>query len=376
LFVPEHRITGGDWDASGGERQHVQRRQRNDRFNGTTLSYDANGNLTGDGINTYTWDAGNRLTAISGGATASFVYDAFGRRMSKTVGGTVTQFMYDRFNPVQELNSSGGVTANLLTGLRIDEYFTRTASSTTSTLLTDALGSTIGLVASSGTIATSYTYQPFGGTTAGGAGNTNPYQFTGRENDGTGLYFYRARYYSPTFQRFVSQDPIGFRGGSPNVYAYVLNAPTIMIDLLGLDGALDSTANILFNETSILSGPGLFDARMAIAHTLQNGLNDPSGPPVHAPDTSPDQLSLPAQRTMIQCVQAAAQAADDSSDPTHGADHYIMVDPNSNFPASRQPIPYEGDPRYGVEQVFGPFTAGPGGQVSGSNVFIIIFSGP
>jgi hypothetical protein len=41
--------------------------------------------------------------------------------MSKNLSGTVTQFMYDRFNPVQELNSSGGVTANLLTGLGIDE---------------------------------------------------------------------------------------------------------------------------------------------------------------------------------------------------------------------------------------------------------------
>jgi hypothetical protein len=42
-------------------------------FNGATLSYDANGNLTSDGTNTYTWDARNHLTAISGGATASFV---------------------------------------------------------------------------------------------------------------------------------------------------------------------------------------------------------------------------------------------------------------------------------------------------------------
>jgi hypothetical protein len=58
--------------------------------------------------------------------------------MSKTIGGTTTQCLYDRLNPVQELNSSNGVTANLLTGLRTDEYFSRTASSTTSTLLADA----------------------------------------------------------------------------------------------------------------------------------------------------------------------------------------------------------------------------------------------
>ncbi|MGH7842060.1 MAG: RHS repeat-associated core domain-containing protein [Candidatus Binataceae bacterium] len=54
-----------------------------------------------------------------------------------------------------------------------------------------------------------------------GAANANPYQFTGRENDDTGSYFYRARCYSPTYQRFIAQDPIGFGGRDPNLYAYV-----------------------------------------------------------------------------------------------------------------------------------------------------------
>ncbi|MFZ0889418.1 MAG: hypothetical protein WA005_13270, partial [Candidatus Binataceae bacterium] len=38
----------------------------------------------------------------------------------------------------------------------------------------------------------------------GGTANANSYQFIGRENDGTGLYFYRARHYSPTVQRFIA----------------------------------------------------------------------------------------------------------------------------------------------------------------------------
>ena len=97
-------------------------------FNGTTLSYDANGNLTSDGTNTYTWDERNHLSAISGGSTASFVFDALGRRASKSISGVTTQFVYDRWNPVQELNGAtpAAATANLLTGLNIDEFFTRT----------------------------------------------------------------------------------------------------------------------------------------------------------------------------------------------------------------------------------------------------------
>jgi hypothetical protein len=66
-----------------------------------------------------------------------------GRRVSKTIAGTTTQFLYDGANPVQEL--SGAVLADLLTGLGIDEYFTRTDGSGRRTLLADALGSILAL---------------------------------------------------------------------------------------------------------------------------------------------------------------------------------------------------------------------------------------
>jgi len=200
-------------------------------FNGTPMTYDANGNLLNDGTNTYAWDMRNHLSAITGANTASFVYDPFGRRISKTIGSTATSFLSDGLNPVQELQS-GSPSASMLTGLGIDEYFQRTDASGASSYLTDALDSTLALANSAGGLATSYTYDPFGNTAVAGSG-TNPFQFTGRENDGTGLYFYRARYYSPTFQRFVAQDPIGFRGGDLDLYSYVSNNPATFTDPTG-----------------------------------------------------------------------------------------------------------------------------------------------
>jgi len=201
-------------------------------FNGTTLAYDANGNLLNDGTNTYTWDARNHLSGIAGANSAAFVYDPFGRRASKTINGTATQFLYDGLNPVQELQA-GTPTADMLTGLGIDEYFQRADASGTNSYLTDALGSTLALTDPTGTIQTSYNYEPFGNATASGTSSGNPFQFTGRDNDGTGLYYYRGRYYSPTFERFVAQDPIGFGGGDANLYAYVRNNPATWIDPLG-----------------------------------------------------------------------------------------------------------------------------------------------
>jgi len=199
-------------------------------WKGANLTYDANGNLTSDGTNTYTWNARNQLVSISGSVNASFQYDAFGRRVSKTIGGT-TQFLYDGANPVQEISGSSA-SANLLTG-GVDEYFQRTDSAGSRNFLTDALGSTLALADSTGTLQTSYTFEPFGNTTVSGSATSNSFAFTGRELDSTGLYFYRARYYNPQFQRFVSEDPIGLRVGS-NLYAYVYDAPTNRRDSSGL----------------------------------------------------------------------------------------------------------------------------------------------
>lgn len=200
---------------------------------GSTLIYDNNGNLTSDGTNTYTWDARNQLTSMSGsGISASFVYDGIGRRIRKTLNGSATEYLYDGITTVQEI-SGGTPVANLLTG-GLDATFTRTDANGTRTFLPDGLGSTIALLDASGITQTQYTYEPFGKTTASGASSSNSSQYAGRENDGTGLYFNRARYYSPALQRFLSEDPAGFRA-SLNLYTYVDNDPFNWTDPLGLD---------------------------------------------------------------------------------------------------------------------------------------------
>ncbi len=83
---------------------------------------------------------------------------------------------------------------------------------------------------------TKYAYEGYGNTTSSGATSANALQYGGRENDGTGLYYNRARYYSPTYARFISADPIGFAGGM-NLYAYANGNPISVTDPLGLMGA-------------------------------------------------------------------------------------------------------------------------------------------
>jgi RHS repeat-associated protein len=203
------------------------------------MVFDANGNLISiteaGATTTYAWNARNKLTSITGpGLSASFVYDGVGRREKKTINGNLTEFLHDGGNPVQE-SSGATILANTLTGLGVDELLARTdvTAGTTSHFLADGIGSTLALADGSGVIQTEYTSEPFGKTTVTGTTDTNPFQYTGRDNDGTGLHYNRARYYSPGLQRFVNEDPIGLNGGI-NLYSYVGNNPISFTDPYGL----------------------------------------------------------------------------------------------------------------------------------------------
>jgi len=196
------------------------------------LFYDLNGNMTSDGTHSYTWDARNHLSKIDSGNTASFVYDPIGRRAQKVIAGTSTSFLYDGANAVQEV-IGGSNTANSLTG-GVDEVFQRTDAAGARSFLTDALGSTLALTDSNAVLQTQYTFEPYGNTSLAGPSTTNSFSYTGRELDVSDLYYYRARYYSPSIQRFVAEDPLGLSGGDVNLYGYALQSPTNYVDPSGL----------------------------------------------------------------------------------------------------------------------------------------------
>jgi YD repeat-containing protein len=86
-----------------------------------TPVYDANGNTLSDGTNSYAWNGRNQLASMNSSAE-SFQYDPLGRRAAKTALFGTTNYLYDGTNPVQELAGTTP-TANLLTGLNVDEYF-------------------------------------------------------------------------------------------------------------------------------------------------------------------------------------------------------------------------------------------------------------
>jgi len=241
-------------------------------FGPYTMLYDANGNLTNllfSGSSPYTnsllWSARNQLTNMLGAVTASFIYDGLGRRVSRTVNGAGQQYTYDGLDTIMEHR---GTMLKFLyfRGLGTDEPWHQSRIKNFSPISTnnvvymaDALGSIVAMADSNQNVVTEYNYEPFGATTTTGNGLTNSYKFTAREEDGTGLYYYRARYYHPGLGRFVSEDPLRLAARDVNFYVYASDNPVRLLDPLGLfDLGLIArgTGNTLAGSVGIVVGAG------------------------------------------------------------------------------------------------------------------------
>ena len=213
-------------------------------LNATTYAFDYNGNTTqkvdGNTTTTYTYDDDNRLVGVqvvvSGTTTQviSYTYDPFGRRIQKNVNGTITNYVYDKEAIILAYDQYGNVQTRYIHGPGIDEPLSMDNTSQVYYYHPDGLGSIIKLTNASGSVVQSYSYDAFGNITSGTPTITQPYTYTAREYDPeTGLYFYRARYYDSKAGRFLTRDPIGFKGGI-NFYSYTGNNPVNRVDPLGL----------------------------------------------------------------------------------------------------------------------------------------------
>jgi YD repeat-containing protein len=202
-----------------------------------TFSYDHDGNLTGDGLVDYSWDAENRLIRMETSVAArsagfphreiTFRYDYLGRRVQKRVVD-VTQslevssrrFLYDGWSLVAEYAAPGGTGCGALVrsytwGLDIVTSLAQSGgvgallqiadhpSGKTYLPAYDGNGNIAALLnASTGALSASYEYSPFGeplrAQTFDSTVADNPFRFSTRYTDvETGLVYYGHRYYNP-----------------------------------------------------------------------------------------------------------------------------------------------------------------------------------
>lgn len=235
------------------------------------IGYDAVGQLLSrnlsDVVTNYTFDARERLTAVSGTNSATFIYGPLGERIQKTANGVVTRYVVDTNaglpRVLAELDSNNTITAYYIYGIGLLARVPAT-NSDIRYYHEDHQSNVVALSKSDGTVSDTYFYHPFGKVLAKTGSSTNPYQYAGLlgvEQDETGLLYMRARYYDPALGRFVSKDPLGVSGGDYNLYAFARNSPYALSDPSGMwfDIVLD-VGFVLYDVYSLITEPSWTNA--------------------------------------------------------------------------------------------------------------------
>jgi RHS repeat-associated protein len=211
----------------------------------TTYTYDTRGNRTAATPTTgqaqaLTYDQANRLTKYAAASTTSYGYNGDGLRMCKYAGSS-NQPCQATGNTAYMWNVAGSLPLLLKDGSTAYVYgpgglpLEQVNTGVTYWYHHDQLGSTRLVTNSSGAIAATYTFDPYGGLAASTnpGGITNPFGFCAQYQDSeSGVYYLRARYYDPATAQFVAADPA--TGTTRTPYSYSLNNPLNGQDPTGL----------------------------------------------------------------------------------------------------------------------------------------------
>ena len=172
-------------------------------INSVTHSYDNNGNLTGDGTWTYTWDHKNRLATAGNGSTTTYTYDQNGSR-AKVVGTSTTVI------PTQYYSKEGSTDVKYIyAGNQLVATVRGTgASAAVYYMHTDHLGGSGAITATNGALKELTDYFPYGEQRVHETNGLDDRKgYIGKDFDSTtGLSYMNARYYEGAVGRFISQD--------------------------------------------------------------------------------------------------------------------------------------------------------------------------
>jgi RHS repeat-associated protein len=205
--------------------------------NGTTVTHDADGNMTYGPIRSdsgninLSYNSRNQLTNAPG---ISYTYDSEGRRRSLTDSSGVTRDVIAPGGQLLIRHHPDTTKTYYVYGLGL--LYEANEADATKTYHFDQVGSTIARTNDAGSVIGRSAYSAYGLITSKEGDMATPFLYNGQagvQTDSNGLLNMRARYYSPYLMRFLNSDPSGFSGGS-NWFAYADGNPISLSDPFGL----------------------------------------------------------------------------------------------------------------------------------------------
>jgi RHS repeat-associated protein len=207
----------------------------NNQITSSGFTYDAAGDLTGDGVYTYSWNAEQHLNSA---ANVTYTYDGDLQRVEKS-SGTLYWYCAVCGNVLAESDLSGDITSEYALFNRQRVARRDVSSGNVYYIFSDHLGSYRTLTDSSGNVKGESDYYPFGAERVISSTVTDNFRFAGMEWDSEdGLNHTPHRKFAPALGRWQSPDPKRGRVNFPqglNLYSYVRGNPTNNVDPLGLE---------------------------------------------------------------------------------------------------------------------------------------------
>jgi RHS repeat-associated protein len=307
-----------------------------------TLTYDANGNLTGDGARTFEWDGANRLiTIIQGTNRSEFTYDGWGRRVKivekeNSVVTSDRRFLWCGFTICEERTSAGSVTRRFFTqGME--------ESGTDFFYATDHLGSVRELTDTSGAVRARYDYDPYGRLTKVSGDKDSVFTFTGHyHHQPSGLALAPFRAYDSTLGRWISQDPMGTVDGL-NLFSYVNGRPVDESDPSGLaiPIPIPGPLGLAIGAALLIGGIWWLTQRNPDPPgepSTPTGPSPPAQPPQtgqppssSSPQTPPAPITPPAPTAPPIVEPPSEESSDDECEETWKEKRRFNVDCNAEF---------------------------------------------
>lgn len=257
-----YRVGWGGWFGSWLEQgpQFSANRMTTNPATSAAMQYDAAGNLTNDGYQSYQYDATGQQTYASATGLTQW-YDGDGLRAAKTENGQTTYYLRSSVlggQVVAEINSGGGwqrgyvyLGSQLLAIQYGGVYWVHQDPVAKSQRVTD----------SSGTVVSWIEVDPWGGETSRSANSAlQPRKFTSYERDNNGGDEAMMRKYEGRWNRFSEPDPYdgSYSPADPqslNRYSYTQSDPVNFTDP---SGEMDSFCGAEYSYSDCGGGGGFW----------------------------------------------------------------------------------------------------------------------